>query len=552
MLLKRFCVVMILLFGIAGQLSLTAAMAQPSRDPQSWKWVNPDIAENCKHGTVFSQAMSRDVGYSIYLPPSYETETNKRYPVVYYLHGASGSEASSKELSWAIEKALKEKAIQEAIFVFPNGGHYSGYRDWDEGNVKSETWIIKELIPFIDAKYRTLARRESRALSGWSMGGGGSIRFLMKYPQMFCAAATISAAINHRGTEGDDSAEANLKRKLAQIKGNVSVWMAVGTEDFLRNGNVKFSELLDKHEIPHTFHQLEGVNHNLGIMSQHYHREILTMLSKSLQGESTDQKTSQAETIQEIRNVAYKLNPETDYEHSRCRLDWYLPANQKDFATLVWFHGGSIQSGDKAGKEHVELARRFAGEGVAVASINYRLSPKVNFPAYIEDAAAAVAYVLDHVSEQGGNARRVFVSGHSAGGYLTAMVGMDEQFLQAHGHTSRDVAGFIPVAGQMITHSTVRKERGIPRTQPVIDQAAPSFHVSSEKPPFLCVVGSDDLPVRAEENMLFVAAMKAAGHQQVRYLEVEGRNHSTIANQLSQPEDVVAREILSMIGASEK
>ena len=105
----------------------------------------------------------------------------------------------------------------------------------------------------------------------------------------------------------------------------------------------------------------------------------------------------------------------------------------------------------------------------------------------------------------------------------------------------------MPIAGQMITHSTVRKERSIPSTQPIIDEAAPAFHVDANRPPFLCVVGGQDLPARAEENRYFVAAMKAAGHQDVTYLEVPGRDHSTIANQIGEAEDVVAKAMLAMI-----
>lgn len=73
----------------------------------------------------------------------------------------------------------------------------------------------------------------------------------------------------------------------------------------------------------------------------------------------------------------------------------------------------------------------------------------------------------------------------------------------------------------MITHSTVRKERGIPRTRPIIDEAAPAYNARAEASPFLNIVGSQDLPARAAENRYFVAAMKAAGHRDVTYLEVE-------------------------------
>ena len=103
------------------------------------------------------------------------------------------------------------------------------------------------------------------------------------------------------------------------------------------------------------------------------------------------------------------------------------------------------------------------------------------------------------------------------------MVGLHPDLLKPHGITRNSLAGFIPVSGQMITHSTVREERGIPRSRPIIDDAAPAYYATTHAPPFLCIVGDQDLPARAEENRYFVAAMKAAGHERISYAEFAGR-----------------------------
>lgn len=247
------------------------------------------------------------------------------------------------------------------------------------------------------------------------------------------------------------------------------------------------------------------------------------------------------------KDLSYKTVATTDYERERCKVDLYLPRDAKDFPTLVWFHGGALQGGDKAGDFAPAFARRFADEGIAVASANYRLSPKVNFPAYLEDAAAAVAFVREEIKKAGGSPDKIFVSGHSAGGYLTAMLGVDEQYLGKQGLKITDIAGFIPISGQMITHSTIRKERGISETQPLIDAAAPAFHVRKDTAPFLVIAGSKDLPARAEESRYFVAAMKAVKNENVTYLEVAGRDHGTVANKLAEKDDEVAAAILAFI-----
>ena len=237
----------------------------------------------------------------------------------------------------------------------------------------------------------------------------------------------------------------------------------------------------------------------------------------------------------------------TAYEKERLKLDLYLPASNTTFATIVWFHGGGLQGGSKSGAMTVRIAERFARAGIAVAVVNYRLHPKVTFPAYVEDAARSFAWVRRHISEYGGDPRRVFVSGHSAGGYLTALLGFDPRYLRRQGLSTDTIAGIIPVSGQMVTHSTVRKERGIPRTQPVIDVAAPSYHVKAEAPCVLAICGDTDLPGRAAESLYFVEALKAADHPDARYLEVTGRNHSTIVSKIPEPGDVVAQAIVQFV-----
>ena len=165
----------------------------------------------------------------------------------------------------------------------------------------------------------------------------------------------------------------------------------------------------------------------------------------------------------------YSVEPgQTDqYMAERCMLDIYYPQFVKGFPTVVWFHGGGLTGGNKSIPEELK------GEGVAVVAVNYRLYPRIKAPVYIEDAAAAVAWVLNHISEFGGDPELVFVSGHSAGGYLTSMVGLDKRWLQAHDIDANQIAGLIPFSGHAITHFTVREERGIEGTQPVIDDLAP-------------------------------------------------------------------------------
>ena len=127
--------------------------------------------------------------------------------------------------------------------------------------------------------------------------------------------------------------------------------------------------------------------------------------------------THAADEISILKDLAYKSGDHlTEYERTRCKLDLYLPTSgAKNFPTVVWFYGGGLEGGEKAGRGTVRIATALARNGVACAAVNSRLHPKATYPAYLDDAAASVAWTLAHLAEHGGDPGRVFVSGHSAG-----------------------------------------------------------------------------------------------------------------------------------------
>jgi acetyl esterase/lipase len=216
------------------------------------------------------------------------------------------------------------------------------------------------------------------------------------------------------------------------------------------------------------------------------------------------------------------INKSDTYIKERCVLDVYYPKNSPGFATVIWFHGGGLTGGNK------ELPEGLKNQGIAVISVNYRLGPKVSAPKYIEDAAAAVAWVFKNITGFGGDESLIFVSGHSAGGYLASMVGLDKKWLNTQGIDANKIAGLIPLSGQAITHFLVRKERGIADTQPVIDDLAPLFHVRADAPPLLLITGDRELEMlgRYEENAYLMRMMKIAGHQNTKLYELDGFGHN--------------------------
>ncbi len=250
--------------------------------------------------------------------------------------------------------------------------------------------------------------------------------------------------------------------------------------------------------------------------------------------------------------IAYKLSTDIQYRlpseaagdpyiAERCVLDLYWPEGQKGFKTIVWIHGGGLGGGDKC------VPPGLKESGLAVAAIRYRLSPQVKCSVCVEDAAAAVAWILRNIESYGGDPSKVVVSGHSAGGYLTSMIGLDKSWLGKHGVDANCLAALAPISGHAITHFSVRGERGIPDTKPLIDEMAPLFFVRPDAPPILLVTGDREKEMlgRYEENAYFMRMLKLCGHKDVTLFELQGYDHGMDEPAMRLIKEFVARAVPS-------
>ncbi len=227
------------------------------------------------------------------------------------------------------------------------------------------------------------------------------------------------------------------------------------------------------------------------------------------------------ETYATLENLNYRPDSTDAYIQERCVLDLYYPEDSTGFATVVYFHGGGLSGGEKY------IPEAWREQGIAVATANYRLHPRVQNPTYTEDAAAAVAWVMQHIADYGGDPRRIYVAGHSAGGYLTSMVGLDTSYLAPYGLHPDSLAGLIPFSGHVITHFTPRQERGLAWNDVVVDEYAPISHLRTTAPPLLIITGDRELELygRYEENAYFWRMLKASGHPRVYLEELQGFDH---------------------------
>lgn len=225
------------------------------------------------------------------------------------------------------------------------------------------------------------------------------------------------------------------------------------------------------------------------------------------------------------KNIAYRPANGDAYIDSHCRLDLYYPTREAGFATLIWYHSGGLRGGER------ELPRQLTEQGIAVVAVEYRLSPRVQVRDCIADAAAAAAWVVGHIAQYGGDPKLIFVGGHSAGGYLTSMIGMDKRWLAPYG-IDPDTAfkALIPYSGQAVTHFERRREMGVADTQILVNELAPLYHVRPDCPPMLILSGDRELEMlgRYEENAYFWRMMQVVGHPSVELVELQGFDHGNM------------------------
>ena len=241
---------------------------------------------------IKSAILNKNVEYSIYLPADYDL-SNRRYPVLYLLHGYTDDETGWTQFGEAhmiADRAIRSGESAPMIIVMPDAG-VTWYVNSHDGKAKYEDFFIKELIPFIDATYRTRTTKQFRGVAGLSMGGYGTLIMATKHPELFSVAAPLSAAVwtDEELMAGDENFWNNIlgniygkkdlkgkdrltdhyyKNSILKIieTGNVEElkkirwYIDCGDKDFLIKGNMALHAAMIDQKIPHEFRVREGVH----------------------------------------------------------------------------------------------------------------------------------------------------------------------------------------------------------------------------------------------------------------------------------------------------
>ena len=243
----------------------------------------------------------------------------------------------------------------------------------------------------------------------------------------------------------------------------------------------------------------------------------------------------------------------------RHRLDIYLPPqNNHPSPVLIHIHGGGWKIGDK--KQIKDTGDFYASRGILFITPNYRLSPAVTHPSHAVDCAAAAAWVFDHAEELGGDKKRIFLSGHSAGAHLAALLGTDNSFLGKYKIKPDDLAGIIPVDTASFDLLSDKNERPVKRfikqafgsDKDILKKASPFYNVTEESsyPAFL-ILNTDSRENAVKAGKDFAGRLKDAGCD-VQFIPVENHTHREMAEGMHDASDPVSKEVFQFIGKRNK
>lgn len=280
--------------GLAGlrEAGAAAGAANDEGGRPDLQWISPLVrAPRLERRTFESAVAATRVSYHIHVPEAYRAEAGHRFPVLYWLHGGGGSDGKAvvggvAPMAAHFDEAIRAGKIAPMLVVFPNGLH-SLWVDSKDGRIPMETIVIKELVPHVDATFRTIASREGRIIEGFSMGGYGAAHLGFKYPELFGSISILSGGpLQREFTDAPRVGPGGRDRVMREIFGGdpeyfcaESPWVLAGQNaDALRDqtlirvvvgdrdemiANVRaFDARLSALRVPHAYVELSGVDHN--------------------------------------------------------------------------------------------------------------------------------------------------------------------------------------------------------------------------------------------------------------------------------------------------
>ena len=243
---------------------------------------------------------------------------------------------------------------------------------------------------------------------------------------------------------------------------------------------------------------------------------------------------SLGEGIVEHGNLDYL--PNGDHANDWDKLDILMPEGAMNAPVVFFVHGGALMQDDKSDGEYLAPLVR---QGIGVVTPNYRLSPTVMHPAHMEDAAAAFAWTVENIASYGGDPDRLYLSGHSAGGYLVALMALDPSYLRAHGLDFSAFRGVVPISPFLYVEETAPdRDKSVWGTDTEVwKEASVTPYIGPGKPPMLLIAADGDAPWRRDQIERLGRALQAAGNSDVNAVTVADRRHMSLLYEMKNDGD---------------
>ena len=480
------------LAAIGSYFSHAAAAQQVPREPSSptVQWVTRAVsAPRVSFQTFDSSSTKTAVSYHLYTPAAYERDTDRRFPVVYWLHGSGGGLSGIPSIARHFDAAIESGEAPPCLVVFVNGLEMGMYTDWADGSAPVESMIVKDLVPHIDSTHRTVASREGRLLDGFSMGGYGAARLGFKYPELFRAVSIMGAGpMQETLTTTPRASKLQAKELLARVYGGSQerfleasprtiaktnaeriakgslVRMVIGDRDETYANNVAFHEHLEALKIPHEWRVLRGIGHDpnavmleLGDANWPFYRKAF----EEPAGPTDPVKPANPESLPVVAEPTTAAGPASGEVMLKVKgvdrkaIFVNAPTDGTTRPAVIVLHGGSGSAERmrmSAGFDPVARANGFMvvyAEGTAFGDGRYAWNTGHLLRRQVQDAddiayfdALIDALIRDH----GADPARIFMTGASNGGMMT--------FVYAVARPER-LAAVAPVVASMFTFDAV-------------------------------------------------------------------------------------------------
>lgn len=443
-------------------------LAEQNASESKLAWITPQVqGTGISYQTFDSALVKAKVSFHIYKPKAYDRDATGRFPVVYWLHGSGGGLPGIPRVAAVFDAAIDAGKTPPCLVVFVNGLAEGMYVDWKDGSAPIETIIIKELIPHIDANYRTIATPEGRLLDGYSMGGYGAARLGFKYTELFKGISIMGGgplqpelvqtprAGRQRAAEvlqkvyggNQEYFKAVSPRQLAQqhaeaIRKNCVIRHVCGDQDETFANNRAFHEHLEKLQIPHTWIVLEGVDHNpmktieaLGDGNWDFYRKVFATNNNS-------------PSVRRQADFEIKFQIK---QQERRALVVNAPIDDAKRPVVLALHGGQGSAQVMRANSGFDAVARSKGfmvvypEGTDFGNKRHAWNTGFLLRRQVRDAddIAYLDTLIDRlIAEHGADPKRIYMTGGSNGGMMTYVYGVERP---------GKLAAIAPVVASMFT-----------------------------------------------------------------------------------------------------